>query len=215
MKKLQKLFKKFEGQETKYGLIRFLNNYNNTLILENGTHSFQLCFSDFIMKSSPFRNFDFVEIDSIWEFTKNLWKINNLKVLKRREEIFSDFRPNEFHISSNFSKLDSTLKIDELFEFISFTKIKKISITDFTSIQAYPELLEKANKNNVEVILGTECLMFDDTKKLFNIKKDDVFFVIDLETNGVNPRTCELLEVAVYKIKNSIILEKFNSLIHI
>lgn len=125
----------------------------------------------------------------------------------------------ELHLHTKFSEMDGISSIDEYCEVASFYKMKAIAVTDHGVVQSFPEAQIAAKKYNLKMIYGSELYMIEDYLNCaINPKdislKDATFVSFDTETTGLSIRNSKIIEIGAVKIKNNMIIDRFNMLVN-
>jgi DNA polymerase-3 subunit epsilon len=98
--------------------------------------------------------------------------------------------------------LKSSLNKDE------FNTLLKESETFFDNVELETELL-LLNGMPLEICEESVCLKTVNTKI-----KDQIFCIVDIETNGSNPQKAQIIEIAAIKLKNGKIIDEYESLVY-
>jgi DNA polymerase-3 subunit alpha (Gram-positive type) len=90
-----------------------------------------------------------------------------------------------------------------------------IGIADRYNVQAYPEIIGAAKKNNQKIIYGTECDLLDDeimiVKNPIDAALDKITYVVfDIETTGLINEYDEIIEFGAVKVQNGVIVDRID-----
>ncbi|MFZ7119779.1 MAG: PolC-type DNA polymerase III [Eubacteriaceae bacterium] len=129
----------------------------------------------------------------------------------------SELKRVELHLHTQYSSMDSVAKISQIIERANEFGHKTLAITDHGVLQAFPDAMEHAKKNDMKIIYGIEGYLVNDNKRIkwgvTNNKFDEIFIVFDLETTGLSSRKNEIIEIGAVKVKNHQIIETFNAFV--
>ncbi len=124
----------------------------------------------------------------------------------------------ELHLHSQFSAMDAVSKVEKIMKQAVNFGHDTIGITDHGVLQAYPEMMELGEKNNIKVLYGVEGYLVEDQLNMVFGEKDEPFngeyTFFDLETTGLVPGNHKIIEIAAVRIKNKQIVESFTRLIN-
>lgn len=123
----------------------------------------------------------------------------------------------ELHLHTKMSMMDSVLEIDKAVERAAQWGQKAIAVTDHGVVQSFPDALDAGKKYGVKIIYGVEGYLIDDSSKA--VKGEDkmpfggTFVAFDIETTGLSPLTCSIIEIGAVKIVDGQMVESFNEMI--
>ncbi len=122
----------------------------------------------------------------------------------------------ELHLHTNMSTMDGISSAKSIIKRAIEWGHKAIAITDHGVVQAFPEASEF--ENEIKIIYGVEAYMVNDQKEIITNHENhnvlDDFVVFDIETTGLSARNDKITEIGAVKIKNGIIIDKFEQLIN-
>ena len=120
----------------------------------------------------------------------------------------------ELNAHTKMSVMDGVSSATELIKCAALEyKHNSIAITDINSCQSFPELINAYNyihkmRDDFKIIYGVElCLIEDEPFFMLNPsndKIDDVVISFDIETTGLYPFTCDIIEFGAIKIINGV-----------
>jgi DNA polymerase-3 subunit alpha (Gram-positive type) len=148
------------------------------------------------------------------EVTLMIKSINPVE--KEIKKDLSQLKRVELHLHTNMSSMDGISPARNLIERAIEWGHQAIAITDHGVVQAFPEASEFNDK--IKIIYGVEAYMVNDQKEIItNYDKYEVlddFVVFDIETTGLSARNDKITEIGAVKIKNGIVIDKFEQLIN-
>ena len=150
------------------------------------------------------------------DFMMNVQKSQELiKIVKK------DLSPEkmvELHAHTTMSQMDGLTSVKELIKRIKGYGHTAIGIADHAVVQAYPEIMEVANKQGIKPIYGCEFYITEDTQEHIKVRKtadfNDEYVVFDIETTGFSNKNDAITEIGAVKIKNCEIVDTFSQLIN-
>lgn len=123
----------------------------------------------------------------------------------------------ELHLHTKMSAMDSVVDVEAAVKRAAQWGHKAIAITDHGVVQAYPDALDAGKKNGIKIIYGVECYLIDDETKIVkgykNSSLDDCFIALDIETTGLSPLTCSIIEIGAVKIEKGQVVDTYSELI--
>ncbi len=127
----------------------------------------------------------------------------------------------EFHIHSTMSNLDGIEKISEYVKTVSEWGHNALALTDHDGVYGFPEFEKATKKYNIKPIYGSELSVVNckDFKVIKDVAEglkliDLTYTVFDIETTGLSASYNKIIEIAALKIKNGVILERFQEFIN-
>ncbi|MFW6381203.1 MAG: PolC-type DNA polymerase III [Bacillota bacterium] len=143
---------------------------------------------------------------------------NISKIPPETREDKADRKRIELHLHTQMSALDATLSIEEAVRTASEWGHPALAVTDHGVVQSFPEAFEAGQKYGVDIIYGLEAYMVDDGEPIV-INPDSrplaelEFVVFDLETTGLNPHACEIIEIGAVKLSGEEVIDEFSSFV--
>ncbi len=123
----------------------------------------------------------------------------------------------ELHLHTNMSAMDAVIPPDVAVKTAQKWGHPAVAITDHANVQGYPEAMIAAEKCGMKVIYGLEAYFVNDTATAVNGNYeggfDDEFIVFDIETTGLSPVNCKIIEIGAVKIKGGRVLERYNTFV--
>ncbi|PAB61230.1 PolC-type DNA polymerase III [Anaeromicrobium sediminis] len=133
-------------------------------------------------------------------------------------EDFEKEKRVELHAHTQMSSMDGVVSASALVSRAAKWGHKAIAITDHGVVQAFPEAMSAAKKNNIKVLYGVEGYLADDGEPIVvnpnNLDLDQTFIVFDIETTGLSSKNDKITEIGAVKIKDGEVIDSFNELIN-
>ena len=105
----------------------------------------------------------------------------------------------ELHLHTRMSTQDGITEVGAAFETAKRFGHKALAITDHGVVQAFPAAAKAAKKTGVKPIFGVEGYLLRESEL---IDLEQSYVVFDLETTGLKPEQCEIIEVGAVKLKD-------------
>jgi len=150
--------------------------------------------------------------------------ITPFAIIKDKKKSRSDNAPEkrvELHLHTVMSAMDGICDTQKVINLAASMGHRAVAITDHGVVQAYPEALKAANSikkenKDFKVIYGVEAYCVNDiaggiVKGMTDATLDDEIVIFDLETTGLSPVKCEIIEVAALKVKGGEIIDRFHT----
>ena len=123
----------------------------------------------------------------------------------------------ELHLHTNMSSMDAVIPPDVAVKTAMKWGHPAVAITDHANVQGFPEAMLAAQKCGMKVIYGLEAYFVNDTATAINGNYtggfDDEFVVFDIETTGLSPVNCKIIEIGAVRIKGGKVLQKYNTFV--
>ena len=125
----------------------------------------------------------------------------------------------ELHLHTNMSAMDGLIRPDELVVTAERWGHRAVAVTDHGNVQSFPELMlaKEKQKANVKILYGIECYFVNDTERAVygtaSPSLSDEMVVFDVETTGLDTRTCGLTQIGAVLVKNGEIVDRFATLV--
>ena len=125
----------------------------------------------------------------------------------------------ELHMHTVYSDNDSVVPVDAIIKRAKDWGHPAIAITDHGVAQAFPVANHCIKANDpFKIIYGCEGYFVDDLKDFIINSKgqslDDSYVVFDIETTGLNPKFCKIIEIGAVKIEGGEIVGEFSKFIN-
>lgn len=166
-------------------------------------------FDNFAQKKNP---------DAEPELTLRYLDIAEIKRIRRldiTEENTPESKRIELHIHTQMSAMDATIPPEALVETAQRFGHRAIAVTDHGNLQAFPIVMEAAEKAKMNVIYGLEAYYVDDTARaVYGSARPafaDEFCVFDIETTGFSALNSAITEIGAVIVKDGEVLDRFNT----
>ena len=149
------------------------------------------------------------------ELIFNVTDANKTEKTKKIDK--SEKKRVELHLHTNMSSMDAITDPADYIKRASEWGHKAIAITDHGVVQSFPFAQTAGSTYGVKVIYGMEAYMYDDEKRIYNgesLSLNDRFIVFDIETTGLNNKTCGITEIGAVKIENGEIIDRFSTFVN-
>jgi DNA polymerase-3 subunit alpha (Gram-positive type) len=124
----------------------------------------------------------------------------------------------ELHVHTQMSAMDAVNSASSLVERAARWNHRAIAITDHGVVQAYPEAMEAAQKNNIKVIYGIESYLVDDGIPIAingdERTLEDAYVVFDIETTGFSSINDSIIEIGAVKVKKGKVVDRFSEFVN-
>lgn len=125
----------------------------------------------------------------------------------------------ELHCHTKMSEMDGVSDVADIVKRAIAWGHKAIAITDHGAVQAFPEASHALSKDDdFKIIYGVEAYLVDDLKETVTDSKnqglDDAYVAFDLETTGLSPLTCKIIEIGAVKIEGGEVTGRFSEFVN-
>ncbi len=124
----------------------------------------------------------------------------------------------ELHLHTQMSAMDALIPPDVAVKTAKRWGHPAIAITDHGNVQGFPEAMIAAEKLGMKVIYGMEAYFINDMAGAVGGKYDGTFdaefVVFDIETTGLSPQTCKIIEIGAVIIKGFEIVRRFGKFVN-
>ena len=144
--------------------------------------------------------------------------IRKIKKLERMDN--APEKRVELHLHSNMSQMDALITPQDIVNTAIRWGHKAIAVTDHGNVQAFPEVMlalekaEKDGKGSVKILYGMEAYFVNDKAKCFfgatKPEFGDQMTVFDIETTGLDNRSCKIIEIGAVKIKDGQVIDRMD-----
>ena len=145
-------------------------------------------------------------------------------VMEIRKVVREDNAPEkrvELHLHTNMSAMDAIPTAEAVVNLAHKWGHPAVAITDHGNLQSFPTAMlaaEKLNDPDFKVIYGVEAYFVDDTQRAATngdeVTFEDEFVVFDIETTGLSPITCKIIEIGAVTCKKGEVTSRFNEYIN-
>ena len=181
-----------------------------------------------IKEGKWYRFHGYIKYDS---FAKDLvFNVNDMEQIDSKNSIIKDDAENkrvELHAHTMMSAMDGVIDAKSLVNTTYSMGMKAICVTDHNCVQAFPDLFHavcdinkgKEGNDRFKVLYGTEInIVNDDVDIIYQNKDYDLlnqeYVVFDTETTGFYAGSDQMIEIGAVKIKNGVIIDRFDELIN-
>ncbi|MEA4870701.1 MAG: PolC-type DNA polymerase III [Christensenella sp.] len=123
----------------------------------------------------------------------------------------SELKRVELHLHTRMSMQDGITEVGAAFETAKRFGHRALAITDHGVVQAFPAAAKAAKKNGVKPIFGVEGYLLRESEL---VDMDQIYVVFDLETTGLKPEQCEIIEIGAVKLQNGAIIDRFQTFVN-
>jgi DNA polymerase-3 subunit alpha (Gram-positive type) len=125
----------------------------------------------------------------------------------------------ELHMHTVYSDNDSVVPVEDIIARAKKWGHPAIAITDHGVAQAFPVANHCIKHDDpFKIIYGVEGYFVDDMKDFITNSHgqalDSDYVVFDIETTGLNPKKCQIIEIGAVKISNGEIVDRFSEFIN-
>ncbi|MBR3416864.1 MAG: PolC-type DNA polymerase III [Clostridia bacterium] len=141
-------------------------------------------------------------------------------VMEVKKVVRNDNAPEkriELHLHTNMSAMDAIPTAESVVKLAHNWGHPAVAITDHGNLQNFPAAMlaaEKINDLDFKVIYGVEAYFVDDTLRAAtngeNVTFEDEFVVFDIETTGLSPINCKIIEIGAVTYCKGRIISRFN-----
>jgi len=142
-----------------------------------------------------------------------------LKSVKKTRKDTCEKKRVELHMHTNMSAMDAVSDVGDLIKRAKEWGHTAIAITDHGVAQAFPDAMKAAQKAGIKAIYGVEGY-YKNTKAEtpvvsgpMDAQLDDEIVVFDIETTGLTPVDCEIIEIGAVVLKGSEIKEEYSTFV--
>lgn len=123
----------------------------------------------------------------------------------------SELKRVELHLHTRMSTQDGITEVSAAFDTAKRFGHKALAVTDHGVVQAFPAAAKAGKKSGVKPLFGVEGYLLRESEL---IDMDQTFVVFDLETTGLKPEQCEIIEVGAVKLQNGEIVDRFQTFVN-
>ncbi|MCR5010742.1 MAG: PHP domain-containing protein, partial [Lachnospiraceae bacterium] len=141
--------------------------------------------------------------------------IKKVDDFREKREDYNSLKRVELHAHTKMSDMDGCVSVKDLVGTAVRFGHKAIAITDNGGVQSFPDAAALDGK--IKILYGCNAYIVDDTlNAVINEKGQDFdgsFVVFDLETTGVVPGKCKLIEFGAVKVEHGEITDRFSTFV--
>ncbi len=135
--------------------------------------------------------------------------------IRRTRQDLAPEKRIELHAHTFMSDMDGLVSAKALVNRAKEWGHPAIAITDHGVVQSFTEAFHALERDDpFQVIYGCECYLVDDTARMVwgegNETLFDRFVVFDLETTGLHPADCAIIEIGAVKVENGQISDRYS-----
>ncbi len=139
-----------------------------------------------------------------------------------RQDMCEDKRV-ELHMHTCMSAMDALPKAEDIVNTAYRWGHGAVAITDHGNLQSFPTAMLAAEKlhkdgHDFKVIYGIEAYYVDDTNRAAykgdETSFEDEFVVFDIETTGLSPISCKIIEIGAVVTKKGEIISRYNTFVN-
>ncbi len=125
----------------------------------------------------------------------------------------------ELHLHTTMSQMDAYIDPADLVSTAVRWGWKSIAVTDHGNVQAFPEVMlaKEKQKADLKILWGMEAYYVNDKARALYGSKfpgfDDEMVVFDIETTGLDVRSCAITEIGAVKIRAGEVVEEFDTFV--
>ncbi|HEY8392491.1 MAG TPA: PolC-type DNA polymerase III [Capillibacterium sp.] len=124
----------------------------------------------------------------------------------------------ELHLHTKMSAMDSIVELEKAVQTAAAWGHPALAVTDHGVVYAFPEAARLGRKYGIKILYGMEGYLVNDQEAIVTRAPACSFqerpvVVVDIETTGLNPQWCELLEIGAVKIENGEVTATFEHLV--
>ena len=152
-------------------------------------------------------------------------QITPTAILRGEATVRTDNAPEkrvELHLHTTMSSMDSLVDTRKAIELAASMGHTAVAITDHGVAQAFPDAMMAASDMKragmpIKVLYGVEAYCINDTSNARVVKGysdaalDDEIVVFDLETTGLSPQSCEIIEIAAAIVCKGEVLDEYHT----
>ena len=125
----------------------------------------------------------------------------------------------ELHCHTKMSDMDGVSDVGDIIARAAAWGHKANAITDHGAVQAFPIANHSIpDGSDIKVIYGLEAYLVDDLKDIIENSKNqsllDRYVVFDLETTGLSPNSCKIIEIGAVKVEDGKITDRFSTFVN-
>ena len=151
-----------------------------------------------------------------WSRESTVSRVYGIKKIQdffvKREDTAKEKRV-ELHCHTNMSDSDGVSDVTAIVKQAIRFGHRALAITDHGVVQAFPDAAGAAG-DDLKILYGMEGYLVDDTKALATNSRGQSlrgdYVVFDLETTGLNARTCSIIEIGAVYVRNGEIVDRFS-----
>ncbi len=143
-----------------------------------------------------------------------------VKIKRNLREDNAPVKRTELHLHTNMSQMDAFITPKDMVDTALRWGWRAIGVTDHGNVQSFPEIMlaKEKKKADLKILYGMEAYFVNDTARaVYGLARplfQDEMVVFDIETTGLDVRTCGITEIGAVKIRVGEVVEVFNTFVN-
>lgn len=127
----------------------------------------------------------------------------------------------ELHLHTTMSQMDAYITPKDLISTATRWGWRAVAVTDHGNVQAFPEVMlekDRQKADDLKILYGMEAYFVNDkARAVWGTDRPalgDEMVVFDIETTGLDNRSCRITEIGAVKIKGGVVTDEFNTFVN-
>ena len=145
-----------------------------------------------------------------------------IKGEKKKRKDTAEEKRVELHLHTTMSSMDGLCDVGKAAKLASSFGHRAMAVTDHGVAQAFPDAMKaasgiKKSGKEMKILYGVEAYCVNDIRKKGVVKGystdalDSEIIVFDLETTGLSPVNCQIIEIAAVKVRGGEAVERYHT----